>query len=66
MIHVSMKKGINLGVKSVMTDSKASPLITGCQLGFREGKTKIENIHSEHVGVVQHPEDHESTMTKPV
>ena len=39
MIHVSMKKGTNLVVKTVTRDSRASPL-KGYQLGFREGGQK--------------------------
>jgi hypothetical protein len=50
-----MKKGINLGVKSVRRDSRASPLIKAYQFGFRKAGTKIENVHGEHVGIVQHP-----------
>ena len=65
MIHVSIKKGINLGVKSVRRDSRASPLMR-CQLRVLRRETKIENIHGEHVDIVQHPEDHESAMTKPI
>ena len=33
MIHVSIKKGRNFGVRSVRRDSRASPLSNGCQLG---------------------------------
>lgn len=65
MIQTIIKKGMNLWVRRVNSDSSARPLREG--MGSACAKTEgTRYIHCKHANPVEHPEDDKSAMAEPI